>query len=62
MHIRLKRGLLCGLLLAVLLGVFCFSVSAFNYEGSIYDVDLSTYSINIVGTGELNFCVRNGNR
>ena len=50
MHIRLKRVLLCGLLLAVLLGVFCFSVSAFNYEGSIYDVDLSTYSINIGGT------------
>lgn len=50
MQIRLKRGLLCGLLLAVLLGVFCFSASAFYYEGSIYDVDLSTYSINIGGT------------
>ena len=50
MHTRLKRLLLCGFVVAVLTCLFCFSASAFTYEGSVNDVDLSTYSINIGGT------------
>lgn len=50
MHIRLKRVLFCGLILAAMIGLFCFSASAFEYSGSIDDVNLSTYKIDIGGT------------
>ncbi len=50
MHIRLKRVLFSSLIMAALICLFCFSASAFTYEGSVNDVNLSTYSINIGGT------------
>lgn len=50
MHIRLKRVLFSCLIVAALVCLFCFSASAFTYEGSVNDVNLSTYSINIGGT------------
>lgn len=50
MHRRLKHILLCGVVLSALICLFCFSASAFTYEGSVNDVNLSTYSINIGGT------------
>lgn len=50
MHLRLKRVLFCGLILAAMIGLFCFSASAFEYSGSVKDVNLSTYKIDIGGT------------
>lgn len=47
---RLKHILLVGGLLAVLMCLFCFSASAFEYTGSVNDVNLKTFSVNIGGT------------
>lgn len=46
---RLKHIILSGALIALLLCLFSFSASAFEYKGSVKDVNLSTFSVDIGG-------------
>lgn len=46
----LRRIIFSGMLLAVLICVLSFSASAFTYQGSVNDIDLNTFSVNIGGT------------
>lgn len=46
----LKHILFSVMLLAALICLLSFSASAFTYEGSVYDVDLSTFTVDIGGT------------
>lgn len=50
MRKHLKHILCSGFILAAILMLFCVSVSAFDYTGSVNDVNLSTYTIDIGGT------------